>query len=464
MNFWDYSVWEFLLQIGFLLIIMLVANTLRRKIPFLRKSLLPTAVIGGFLALAIKSAGVFESGFINNDIMEIITYHTLALGFISITLKTSKEKITKEQNVDIFNSGIITVATYLLQAVIGLGLTLLLSYTLFPNLFKASGLLLPLGFGQGSGQAYNFGNIYEGYGFTEGASFGLSIAAVGFIFACVGGVIYLNIMRKKGKIQNIKSATQHYVSEEIESPNEIPLTEAVDKFSIQVAFVCLVYVLTYLFMKGVTYIIELGVLGDFGYKTLKPLIWGFNFVFGTLFAIIVKLILKKLQKRGLMKRVYINNFMLNRIGGFMFDLMIIAGICAIDIKQLSTLWIPLTILSFAGGFSTFYYLRYLCNKLFPKYPIQAFMSLYGMLTGTTSTGMVLLREIDPNFETPAASNLVLQSFYAILFGFPMMLLLGYAPLGTKETWITFGAVILFFVIMNILLFRKYIFKGKNNQS
>lgn len=46
----------------------------------------------------------------------------------------------------------------------------------------------------------------------------------------------------------------------------------------------------------------------------------------------------------------------------------------------------------------------------------------------------------------------------------MMLLLGYAPLGTKETWITFGAVILFFVIMNILLFRKYIFKGKNNQS
>ena len=78
--------------------------------------------------------------------------------------------------------------------------------------------------------------------------------------------------------------------------------------------------------------------------------------------------------------------------------------------------------------------------------------------------MVLLREIDPNFETPAASNLVLQSFYAILFGFPMMLLLGYAPLGTKETWITFGAVILFFVIMNILLFRKYIFKGKNNQS
>lgn len=464
MNFWDYSVWEFLLQIGFLLIIMLVANTLRRKIPFLRKSLLPTAVIGGFLALAIKSAGVFESGFINNDIMEIITYHTLALGFISITLKTSKEKITKEQNVDIFNSGIITVGTYLLQAVIGLGLTLLLSYTLFPNLFKASGLLLPLGFGQGSGQAYNFGNIYEGYGFTEGASFGLSIAAVGFIFACVGGVIYLNIMRKKGKIQNIKSATQHYVSEEIESPNEIPLTEAVDKFSIQVAFVCLVYVLTYLFMKGVTYIIELGVLGDFGYKTLKPLIWGFNFVFGTLFAIIVKLILKKLQKRGLMKRVYINNFMLNRIGGFMFDLMIIAGICAIDIKQLSTLWIPLTILSFAGGFSTFYYLRYLCNKLFPKYPIQAFMSLYGMLTGTTSTGMVLLREIDPNFETPAASNLVLQSFYAILFGFPMMLLLGYAPLGTKETWITFGAVILFFVIMNILLFRKYIFKGKNNQS
>ncbi len=31
--------------------------------------------------------------------------------------------------------------------------------------------------------------------------------------------------------------------------------------------------------------------------------------------------------------------------------------------------------------------------------------MFGMLTGTASRGMILLREIDPNYETPAANNL-----------------------------------------------------------
>ena len=37
---------------------------------------------------------------------------------------------------------------------------------------------------------------------------------------------------------------------------------------------------------------------------------------------------------------------------------------------------------------------------------------HGMLTGTASTGVILLREIDGNFKTPAADNLVYQTFPA----------------------------------------------------
>ncbi|MEZ4509971.1 MAG: hypothetical protein R2881_10280 [Eubacteriales bacterium] len=43
--------------------------------------------------------------------------------------------------------------------------------------------------------------------------------------------------------------------------------------------------------------------------------------------------------------------------------------------------------------------------------------------------MILLREIDPLFKTPAASNLVYQQLWAIVFGFPMLLLLDIAPIG-----------------------------------
>lgn len=462
MNLWDYEIWEFLIQLGFLFAVLLLGNILRRKIKFLKNSLLPASVIGGFLALIIKFVLelIFGNTFINNKIMEAITYHALGLGFISLALKFNREK-RKDQNGAVLNTGTIVVSTYLLQGILGLAITVILAYAFMPDLFKASGLILPLGFGQGPGQAFNFGNIYEkDYGFTGGASFGLSVAAVGFLFACIGGVIYLNYLFKKGKIKKADEKVHYAAGEETEAPDEIPLSESVDKFTIQLALVFGVYLLTYLFMFGITFAIDKGFLGNFGTNTVKPLIWGFNFLVGTIFAFIAGKIMTALRKKKFMNRVYPSNYLLNRIGGCMFDLMILAGICAIDLRLLKSNIIPLAIICIAGGFATFFYIVKICKKVFPDYSIEAALSLYGMLTGTASTGMILLREVDPGFKTPAANNLVMQNIPAIILGFPMLLLLGFAPKGTIQVFITLGVLVILFALMHILLFRKTIFKRK----
>ena len=78
-------------------------------------------------------------------------------------------------------------------------------------------------------------------------------------------------------------------------------------------------------------------------------------------------------------------------------------------------------------------------------------------TGTASTGVILLREIDGDFKTPAADNLVYQNFPAIVFGFPMMLLATLAPV---KPILTLIILILFFLVMNIILFRSIIFKKR----
>ena len=85
------------------------------------------------------------------------------------------------------------------------------------------------------------------------------------------------------------------------------------------------------------------------------------------------------------------------------------------------------------------------------------MTTYGMLTGTASTGIILLREIDGRFETPAADNMVYQNFPAIVFGFPMMLLATLAP---QKPYLTFGILVVFFIAMNVLLFRSKLFGKK----
>ena len=86
------------------------------------------------------------------------------------------------------------------------------------------------------------------------------------------------------------------------------------------------------------------------------------------------------------------------------------------------------------------------------------MVSYGMLTGTASTGIVLLRELDPDFKTPASENLVYQNFPAMVFGFPMMLLAAVAPVKPVMTLLIMAG---FFVVMNLILFRSKIFKRRH---
>ena len=149
---------------------------------------------------------MFESDFYGGNgstILEIITYHTLALGFIASTFTDSKNTLNKERQVEIFNTGLTTVATYMVQAISGMGLTMILA-KFIKDIFPVSGVLLCFGFGQGTGQALNYGNIYETqFGFYGGKSFGLTIAAFGFLCASFGGVFYLSYLRRSSKVDVI---------------------------------------------------------------------------------------------------------------------------------------------------------------------------------------------------------------------------------------------------------------------
>ena len=52
-NFWDYSVWSGVNLIGVLLLSLLFANVLKRKISWLNASLNPTSVLGGAVLLVL---------------------------------------------------------------------------------------------------------------------------------------------------------------------------------------------------------------------------------------------------------------------------------------------------------------------------------------------------------------------------------------------------------------------------
>lgn len=419
------GLWGFVIQFGIIAVILLLANFLRRQVPFVRKTLMPTAVLGGFLLLALR---VIFPNVIDSEVLEMITYHGIGLGFIALSLRVpDKATQTNSGRLTGPKTGALIVTCYLVQGILGMVISLGFAYTFMPNFFKAAGILLPMGYGQGPGQANNVGTTYQALGFAGGQSFGLSIAAAGFLSACVVGVIYLNVMQRKGKLKvmDVDEQSGSVTVETFQDEGEIPISESVDKLSVQIALVVAVYLLTYLVILGLTKLVT--PLGEGLSNTVSSLMWGFNFIFGSVLAMLVRVIFKHLRKANVMKRQYQNNYLLSRISGFAFDLMIIAGVGTIDISDLKGYWLPFLLMAVIGAVFTLVWLQWLCKKVYPRYYHEGLLSMYGMMTGTISSGVLLLREVDPYFKTPAANNLVTGTSVAVIFGAPMLALIGIAP-------------------------------------
>ncbi|MBR3391134.1 MAG: hypothetical protein IKG74_00530 [Firmicutes bacterium] len=450
----DYSaantqLWNGILQLAILCAMLLLAQILRRKLPFIRRTLMPTAVLAGFLTLALRYIGVLP---IQRELMEIITYHALGLGFVALALRVPEPLSDEDKrNLTGLKSGALIASCYVSQAIVGLLISLGLAFTFMPGLFKASGLLLPMGFGQGPGQANNIGSSYQALGFAGGQSYGLAIAACGFLVACLCGVVYLNYLQRKGRIQRGDGSDLSEIVplSTFQQENELPIAESVDRFSINIALVLVVYGATYLLSLGLTRLAGDGGLGN----TVSSLVWGFNFLIGALLAILTRNVIKGLRKANFMHRQYQNNYLLSRASGAAFDVMIIAGIAAIDFNDLTGLWLPFILTAVAGGLWTFFYLRWICRRIYPNYYYAGFFSMFGMMTGTISSGVLLLREVDSELKTPAANNLLVGSAFAILLGGPMLLLVGIAPNSTGATFACLGICVVYMAALLALMLK-----------
>ena len=462
MEFDSFQTWGFLFIIFVIFGSLLLGNVIKKTIPFMRNSLVPVSVIGGLILLiiaevysAIAGKPFFDLEIFGGNgynVLKVITYHCLALGFIASTLRTSERKITKQRVGEVFNAGVTTVATYVIQGIIGLVITVLATLVI-SSFFPASGILLAFGYGQGTGQALNYGNIYAkigGAGFEWLSDFGLTIAALGFLSASLGGVIHLNYLKKKGRLPQGSKAQSRFTGQ-VEGENEISMQGSIDKLSVQIALIVVSYAISY----GLMFLLSLALPG------MVDTIFGFNFLLGVIGAVIVKSLFKLLKKKNIVKKQYTNNFLLTRTSNMFFDIMVVAGIAAIQLGLLESYWGVILILGVAGLIVTFIYNRIVAKILFKDYSEEQFLAMYGMLTGTASTGIILLREIDGEFKTPAADNLVYQTLPAIAFGFPMMLVATFAP---QNVVLTIGILIAYFIVLNLILFRKQIFRKRNKEA
>jgi ESS family glutamate:Na+ symporter len=286
--------------------------------------------------------------------------------------------------------------------------------------------------------------------FGGNGSFGLSLASIGFVVASVFGVLYINIQKKRGSLVVRKGSLANEAEQNIAVADEIPDSESIDKFTLQVGFVALAYAISFGFMC------LLGILSKF----TNSIAWGFNFLWASLAAMLIKFVVKRLRKSNIMSRDYINNYQMDRVSGFSFDLMIVAGVAAIEINDIKNYILPVVILSVVGAVVTYIYVRLVSKECFKGFEHEMFLMCYGTMTGTASNGMILMKEIDPGLRTPTSSLYILSNFPAMVMIAPLLFLLSFAAGSITHALIACAIFFVLWFAYTVFLFRRTIFKKK----
>jgi ESS family glutamate:Na+ symporter len=396
---------DLLIVFGFLSVMLLVGVIFRAWIRFFQRLLFPSSLIGGLLGLALINAGVFS---LDPELIKAFAYHFFNISFISVGLTPSIMKEQPRSKGKKIIKGSLWMAlvqgfTFPMQAITA-SVIVLFFILGGQELFETFGFLLPLAFNEGPGQALSFGKVWETAGFADASTIGLTFATLGFFFSFFVGVPLANRGLKKEQYQTrpMPSFLMRGILPKGESSRSAgSLTThnaSLDSLTFHVAQIGLVYLITYFFLSLVSGLLT----GD-----AASMIWGFFFIFGLVVAIVVRRLFRATPYGHLL-----NPPLQRRITGFSVDYLIVATGCGIELVVVGRHLAPVLFIALAGGILTTLVVFLLGSKL-SDYKLERTVAVYGVVTGTVSTGLMLLRIVDPEFKTPVAREIGFMNVFAL---------------------------------------------------
>jgi ESS family glutamate:Na+ symporter len=455
--------WMTFINFGAISAALLIATFLRARVRFFQKYLIPNALTAGFILLIFYNYLGPQLGMVQDDLGSF-AYHLLNVSFIAMTLRKPPQR-RRRGGTRALSMAVILLSQYAIQATIGLALTFLFMATVMPDLFPTIGFLVPLGFSSGPGQAFAIGQTWEPYGFTGAGSVGLTFAAIGFLWACFGGVFLINLGIRRGWVKRAGDSPAKRRNGFFEKDVALPVgsrltteTEAIDTMTYNAAAVLVVYLLAYLLLRLITWLLSFA--GSAG-NDLASSLWGIAFIFCALTAMAV---------RRLIGLADINHTFdtgsLTRLAGLSIDFMVAASLGAISIVVVKEYWLPIVVMSILAGFLAFFLVPWAGSRMYPDNRFGRTMIVYGAATGTLATGLALLRVIDPDFESPVAGDYMPASAIVFAFAIPLILQIHLPAYAYRDGrpglyWLSLGicaAYVVLTCVVYIVLAKKRAFR------
>ncbi|MCF7975573.1 MAG: sodium:glutamate symporter [Phycisphaerae bacterium] len=387
-----------------------LGHLLRTRIRGLQRLYLPSCVVGGIIGLLVMRAlnNVTDPGltgtisatnlFINDTLTQwralpgLLINVVFACLFLGVALPRFNQ-IWKSSAQQLAYGQIVAWGQY----VVALGLWVLFMAKFFPDLPAMFAGILPVGFEGGHGTAAGLGKVFAEHGWAAGQDLALSSATFGIVFAIIIGTGLINWAAYRGFVPHI--ARDHDLSGIIpqdKRPSAGTLTvhsDAIDSMSFHLVIVGLAVGLGILFKTGLVRleasIPALASLGLFRSFPLFPL------------CMLGGLCIQWIEMRFDSHRL-VNLGLIRRIQNTALDFLVVAAIATIRIDVVRTALVPLLILVAAGILWNVFCVTCLAPRVFKDAWFERAIAEMGQSMGVTATGLLLLRVVDPDYETRAA--------------------------------------------------------------
>ena len=398
-----------ILSFAFLAALLVFGTLIRANVRFFQINLVPASLIGGTLGFGLIALD-WAMGFKAAD-FTAFAFHFFTLSFMSLVLTSRAQPIAGQQPVALGGLwlSLIWVICLVLQALVGLAAISAYNTIASEPLSGFLGLIATHGFTQGPGQALALGDLWTtAYNIQHAVDFGLIYASLGFVAAFAVGVPMARWILKK----NLHSGRGGSLDQDFErglysgdaapaSGKLITHSANVDSFAFHIGLLGCAYLITDQYIK---------LVHPFVAGTHFENIFSYNLFFFHGLMICVGL-------RALLDRFNLGQFVddetQKRITGSSVDLMVTASLLSINFALLTQFWQPILLVASLVTLVTAA-LCFTAGLRLKTLGAERGLTIFGCCCGSTGSGILLLRILDPNLASSVAKELAFFNI-AILF-------------------------------------------------
>ena len=395
-----------------LCVVLYAGYLLRSKVRLLQWLYLPSPVIAGLLALAI----IQVAGRTGNPLPDewtagwsklpgLLINVVFACLFLGHTLP-KVGTLWRRAGPQLAYGQVVAWGQY----VVGIGLVLVLLGPVF-GVDPMFGGIIPVGFEGGHGTAGGLAATFEDRGWPEGKDLALASATAGVTSAIIVGMVLINWAARRGRLAGgrkpaaLSTLERAGIIPREKRPSAGRLTvssDAIGSLTLHLVVIGVAVLIGYLIKEG-AWAVEgrlsagLDAAARKG-SALYIMIRSFPlFPLCMIGGLVVQFIEDRFDKHDL-----IDPGLTRRVQNAALDFLVVAAIATIRLEAVTALLAPFVIVVAAGIGWNVFCVTVLARRMLPDAWFERSIAEMGQSMGVTATGLLLLRVVDPDYETPAA--------------------------------------------------------------